>query len=399
MSNVIDHAINIPVTQASLWSLVSDPEQNPRWHTGCKSVTYLNSIRRKAGARWRYTDVQGRSYVVEVTAWYEGYGYEYVLIDGTPFSENRGRIRLQETPDATTLQWTFSYSIKGLGGGIRSTLGLKRRLDEEIVASLKNLYRLRDTLTPIKESKSLMRSGPDANERAIYRSRYSLSLDEKLAQEGKAQTAPVLEVTPASDTASLHQEPPIAQDDTPPNPSLKVAVEIPPLNVANPQEPSFLAGLSAEPPIATDDTPRPAPAVRETPLAPSPIAEPPIATDDTPRPAPAVRETPLAPSPIAEPPIATDDTRRPAPAVREVPATPELPAHNKRDTATISVFDVFNVPPPSASQEMRAISLTTNAKDTQETAAVIADVNPYEMPRAGLRRYLRRKLYRLRLPF
>ncbi len=372
MSNVIDHAINIPVTQASLWSLVSDPEQNPRWHTGCKSVTYLNSIRRKAGARWRYTDAQGRSYVVEVTAWYEGYGYEYVLIDGTPFSENRGRIRLQETPDATTLQWTFSYSIKGLGGGIRSTLGLKRRLDEEIVASLKNLYRLRDTLTPIKESKSLMRSGPDANERAIYRSRYSLSLDEKLAQEGKAQTAPVLEVTPASDTASLHQEPPIAQDDTPPNPSLKVAVEIPPLNVANPQEPSFLAGLSAEPPIATDDTPRPAPAVRETPLAPSPIAEPPIATDDTPR---------------------------PAPAVREVPATPELPAHNKRDTATISVFDVFNVPPPSASQEMRAISLTTNAKDTQETAAVIADVNPYEMPRAGLRRYLRRKLYRLRLPF
>lgn len=345
MSNVIDHAINIPVTQASLWSLVSDPEQNPRWHTGCKSVTYLNSIRRKAGARWRYTDAQARSYVVEVTAWYEGYGYEYVLIDGTPFSENRGRIRLQETPDATTLQWTFSYSIKGLGGGIRSTLGLKRRLDEEIVASLKNLYRLRDTLTPIKESKSLMRSGPDANERAIYRSRYSLSLDEKLAQEGKAQTAPALEVTPASDTASLHQEPPIAPDDTPPNPSLKAAVEIPPLNVANPQEPSFLAGLSAEPPIATDDTPRP------------------------------------------------------APAVREVPATPELPAHNKRDTATISVFDVFNVPPPSASQEMRAISLTTNAKDTQETAAVIADVNPYEMPRAGLRRYLRRKLYRLRLPF
>lgn len=428
MNHVIDHAINIPVTQESLWTIISDPEKNTGWHTGYKSVSYLNSIRRKQGMRWRYTDRQGHAYVVEVTAWYEGYGYEYRIIDGTPFSDNRGRIRLQETPDATTVQWTFSYELSGFMGGVRNALGLKRRLDEEVVASLKNLYRLRESLTPIKESKSLMRKAPDVSERQLYRSRYFTQAEQDEALEAEARQADEAFMPPVAITQV--DELPISVDDTPPNPNLKpIILEEPPpppyselfappsLHSTSEPEPSFLAGIS------TASTPAPAAASKEiaptpiptnntaVPATPSSITEPlPFSKDDTQETiaakavsnaTPSSQDLPLA-SPnlpvIPIPAIETGTLPTPAPIIR-----PEI---DKRDTASVSVFELFNLQPPSATQEMRALdvakleaSITENLNDTQETMSIVADVNPHEPQRAGLRRYLRRKLYRLRMPF
>jgi uncharacterized protein YndB with AHSA1/START domain len=117
----LDQRILIPVDPQAVWDRISNLAANPGWQTDCRSVSFLTSLRNGAGTRWRYASAGGHEYVVEITAWYDKLGYEYRFVAGAPFQENRGRIRLQEIPEGTVVQWTFSYERGGMLGGIRDS--------------------------------------------------------------------------------------------------------------------------------------------------------------------------------------------------------------------------------------------------------------------------------------
>ncbi|HLU12062.1 MAG TPA: SRPBCC family protein, partial [Oceanobacillus sp.] len=112
----IDQRVLVPVAQSIVWDYIRNINNNPSWQTDCRSISFLSSKHEGPGTRWRYTTTKGRENVVEITAWYNGLGYEYVFVDGPRFRNNRGRIRLQEIAEGTIVQWTFSFE----GGGVFS---------------------------------------------------------------------------------------------------------------------------------------------------------------------------------------------------------------------------------------------------------------------------------------
>src|SRR5687768_12356722 len=116
--NTIDAAIHIPAPPRVVWDYISDITNNTRWQIDCRSVTFLTSKKEGPGTRWRTTSDKGNDQVVEITAWYEGLGYQYTFIDGAPFRESIARIRLQEIPEGTVVQWTLTYEAGGVLGGL-----------------------------------------------------------------------------------------------------------------------------------------------------------------------------------------------------------------------------------------------------------------------------------------
>ena len=93
----------------------------------------------------------------------------------SPFRENKGRIRLQEIPEGTIVQWTFTYELGGVLGGMRNALGMSRQVDHTIADSLKTLWqKIKQSgaaLAP-HEAKSLMRDAPDVEARSAYQPRH-----------------------------------------------------------------------------------------------------------------------------------------------------------------------------------------------------------------------------------
>lgn len=396
MKNVIDHAILIPVSAQAVWGVISKIENNPRWQVNCKSVTYLNALRGQ-GTRWRYQDASGHEFVAEITAWYDRIGFEYRIVDGVPYTENKGRIRLQETPDGTVVQWTFSYNLSGFLSGLRNALGVQRSIDQAIVESLRQLYRYaRDSFSEVDPNavKSTMRDAPNYEERASYKSRYG---------DTATPAKPTPPITP--DPSAIYARPPIvepppAEDDTKPNPAtgaVTTATHDAPPSATVADEPYFLKQISEVPRVSVPSTPTPEPSV--TAPAPTPNVPP------APTPAPSAPPTPE--------PIRT--------------------LLDKRDTANISVFELFGLPKPSETQAMRAVTVestptqqetpppstptqsaetaspltppqppatatpSTTAWETQETP-IVADVTPFVPPRFGLRWILRAQLVKLRRP-
>jgi uncharacterized membrane protein len=348
MNNVIDHAIQIPVAPNHVWELISNPENNPKWFTDCQSIAFLNSIRRGIGMRWRYKDKNGREYVTEITAWYEGLGFEYTIVDGVSYTPNKGRIRLQEVAEGTVVQWTFSYELTGLLGGLRNSLGIKRTLDTTIVESLRNLYRLaKDQYKEldVKNSKSLMRDAPNVQERATYQPKHPSVL-----QEGKPKPTPTPAVSlPSVSNDALYArpaiaEPPLADDDTRPNPAVQT------------------------PAIQADATPLPvAPSIAPTPVVAPPIPVAPTLAEIA---KPMVEVTPLVktedpPPPTTIPPVPapTIATPTPEPIVPKI----DITKLDKRDTATISVFELFGLPKPSETNEINPVPRDSGEKEITKT--------------------------------
>ncbi len=256
--NTIEQRILIPTSPEIVWHYICDLSNNPKWQQHCVSISYLTSSHQGAGARWRYRTRKGKEYVAEITAWYDRIGYEYEIIDGGPFHANLGRIRLQDTPDGTIVQWTFSYETRGALSGLRNSLSTRRNLENNIVDSLWQLWReMGENRQQIPyEAKSLMRDAPDVEERAQYTPRHQLS-----------------PITVESD------EPPIADDDT--RPRLPVQM---PEEPAPAEEPEFLANIPDESSdiyqsaIATSGLPTPV--VEPEPAAPAIATSPPIDPKD-----------------------------------------------------------------------------------------------------------------------
>jgi hypothetical protein len=356
----IDHAIVIPALPPVVWSQLSNPNNNPFWQVNCSGITYLTSMQRGRGARWRHNQDDGKDYVVEITAWYEGLGYEYTIVDGPRYAgQNRGRIRLQEVAEGTVVQWTFSYDKRGVGGGH------KRKINKQIINSLRELYKHvkehgADNPVRLQDVKSFMQDAPDVQQRSSYKPRYPSAYQQRIDRESGNTPEPQRPVTQAPERmdadasykpstgqapAQIIPEPPVADDDTQPNPTTSTATELKPVNPDRPYAPE-----QSTPDIDASDDPDAAyrpPSERKLPTLDEPSflrdvpeikrpqrrAQPerPSLLDDTDQHAvvrPPERE-PIQP----EPPVSSlDDTGQSAPVQPSTPAPDLQPSTDLADT-------------------------------------------------------------------
>lgn len=434
----IDQRILIPASQEAVWNFISDLSNNPSWQVDCKSVSFITSKRSGQGARWRMTNDRGRDAVAEITTWYNGLGYEYVFVDGVPFRSSRGRIRLQEIAEGTIVQWTFTYEMGGVLGGIRSP---GRHIETTMAESLKTLYRVlkRKGGEGVHEVKSLMRDAPDVEARAHYKPRHlSVVVDSPRSSAPPAALLAEPEIS-EGDAEPLfafnwQDEPPVAADDTRPRPALTAVPASPleqpgapvPATAIPPDfagEPEFLNDLyldgSARPSVTVEDT-QPQPAVDfEFDDAPAPAASasansdldslfetletsesharfaPPPAVDEQLNSARAQSETaaifaaqpqelPTAEAAVESKPPEPDDKPLNLPKAESTSSQSEaqsLPAHKDilpspslDDTATKSIWEVFGLPRPSEIDAIATVSQDETKTDEEAPQPEAADV-------------------------
>lgn len=435
MTTVIDHAIMIPAAQKSIWAIISNIEENPKWVADCEHVSFLTSKRIGTGTRWRSTDGGGRDRIFEITAWYEGLGYEFIVVDGVPYQgENRGRVRLQETPDGTVVQWTFSYELKGFLSGLRNSLSVKKTVDTDVVNSLRNLFAYIKTFSDadISEltSKSLMREAPDVDARSSYQPRYPTALDTGEISKLIDNVSDVEQVTGLNVSAFQQQadaepvpepaiaEPPLKDDDTRPNPAV---ADVDESDVAAPDEDQRFAppadyqpadavqssgseqSITAEAEedaesVEGSDTEEQT--VRDRELLLNQLQENPFeqqAQTDTPAQqdeATSGEDEPAVSPESQDEAAPTPDeavTEQPNKVTEEFPASPSPGAPDIRDTSQISVFHLFGLQKPSETQEMRVA-------DRMRSAEINAIITDDDAGREGLRITLRRRAAKVRYP-
>jgi hypothetical protein len=375
----IDHRILIPKSPVQIWELVSDLQRNTEWQVDCESVSILTTKRTGSGVRWRYRATNGREYVLETSAWYDGLGYEYAIVDGVSFRENKGRIRLQEIAEGTVVQWTFSYEVAGVLGGVRNAMSIKRQTESVMIDSLKTLWKViqKSAADGPREIKSLMRDAPDYESRAHYRSRHSGKNDADLQPE---------DLLPVSLDMS---EPPINEEDTRPRVAVVSEAGLGTVDRLDPVQdvPSDYADevlpVLQEKPLANDGV-RFARPVDDSNLI--------VSRDSTKPPAKA------EPVVVVEPPREPEDSATITKPIKREPLPP-IPLH---DTGEISVFDLFGIPRPSQTQPMKPVVLEDEVKNvTPVEVRAVEPVQPRVLPsggRMGMRIIARRRLLRLRRP-
>ncbi|MBN1679660.1 MAG: SRPBCC family protein [Anaerolineae bacterium] len=186
---LIDRRIVINAPPDAVWRILTDPQQMAAWHAGYDSVSVLSTTPTGVGARRRCSLIGGKAVIEEITAWVEGWGYEYIVLDG-PFRSFQGRLRLQAVPEGTNVTWTVSYRRKGVFGGVRDILGGRRALLAVMADSLRRLCQTVQALglkvDDDHRSKVMMRSRLDADARAQYQRRYPPPPE----VEAKVQTPP-----------------------------------------------------------------------------------------------------------------------------------------------------------------------------------------------------------------
>ena len=287
--NELDQTILIAAAPDAVWAYVSDLNQNPAWQSDCQSVVFLSKQRSGKGTRWRYRDLSGKEFELEITAWYDGLGYEYRYLDGRA----RGRIRLHEIAEGTTIQWTLSYETQGRLGGMRNALGLKRNyrryMDDSLLALQVTVRRSVGNDNSF-QARSLMRDSLAYEARVNYRPRHP---------------------SPVSDGASAPppppiEEPPVLEEDTRPHPALADASKDSPL---------------ARQPVESE----PAPAIRVPNVPPLPAAQP-DSSDlsiwdvfGLQRPEVPAEPPPPEPAPAAQPVVAEPAYETPAPVPIPLP--------------------------------------------------------------------------------
>jgi hypothetical protein len=318
---IVDHRILIPRPPGVVWELVSDLTHNPDWIVDCTRVAFVTPRHTGVGVRWRHTTERGKDIVLETTAWYEGLGYEYTFVDGASYRESKGRVRLQEIPEGTIVQWTFTYESGGLLANMKNAVSDRRRIESQIIDSLKNLWRLAGKLGAEGgySARSLMRDAPDYESRSQYKPRHAHS---------RTETQETLPVTPV-----VIEEPPVRQEDTRPRPAVQIPADNP--------EPAFLSQL----PVSVTS-----PEVEAVPV--SGRADLPV-TSSLPATAP-------LPELQASQPVTID------------------PVLSVKDTAEVSVFDLFGIPRPSQTQQMAAI--TAEVEEALIAAEATPKVEPVALP-------------------
>lgn len=361
--NTIDQRILIPASPEEVWSYISDINKNPEWQQGCNRVALLTSNYKGQGARWRCSTSGRRDTVIEITAWYERLGYEYRIVDGAPYKENIGRIRLQDTPEGTIVQWTFHYDFAGIIGGIRNTLSTRRTIENMIVESLWSLWRnisqAKDQMkTAPYTAKSLMQDAPDVEARAHYIPRHPSTLKE-----------------PDSRPISI-PEPPLAEEDTRPRPEISTSTgEAIRVHVT---EPDFLHGVYEEHPVTS--TPEPSISIEDEIEA---IKNADTGQDFSTTSTDSVPERPQLTSPVDA------DLVHAALEAKTPVISPASPINSITDTGSVSVFELFGLPKPSETQELSATVAPLSARHVSLSGF---------SRRVGMRIMLRRKRLKIRRP-
>lgn len=414
---LIDNRILIPASQERIWALVSDLQQNPQWQVDCEAVSILTTMKSGQGTRWRSVSKSGREQVLEITAWYDRLGYEYRIVDGTSLQSNKGLFRLQEIPEGTIVQWTFSYEPAGFLSGLQDSLRTRRKLESEIVDSLRQLYRVMTNRSqPASfETKALIREAPDVEARAHYQPRHPSNVEGVTASASSESSPAPARPVPAEEQITrtgidLTPEPHIAEGDTRPNPAVSPTAVQPMEQVepAEPIQPTPTEVTETTAPAARQTTDAdadaafrpPAPTVTSTPAVP--VADP----DQTDRPAvpdTLTSEMPVSetaetveississlPSVSEEAPVSTSVTPapQPEPAAEPITAMPNRSETVSKpdsgsesildtrevDTAKISVFELFGIPRPSETQETRRIDIPQISDSSDLIATVIDD--------------------------
>jgi uncharacterized protein YndB with AHSA1/START domain len=381
----IDQRVLIQAPAQLVWDTVRDIARNPTWQVDCANVSFITPRREGPGVRWRYTTPTGHDCVIEATAWYNRIGYEYHFVDGMPFKDNFGRVRLQEIPEGTIVQWTFSYEPAGIFNGRRIGKQLELAIEENL-QNLKKLFSPARGSSPARgfESKSLMQDAPDVESREHYKPRHPSQTTERPA-------SPPIPPTVSPKRERVLVEPPIESGDLEPF----TPIQMP-------------AARMVEPPIQPSDT-RPRPAVTLNPPAPRPDA----ARAESNR-ADSLRLNDAAVSPrlrlpevsseepdflahyaairateereamsmsIFEPPISQEDTK-PTSAIKAIAETDIMPrVAAPPDSA--SILDTHVRTSARATEERPAVSLPVPsdiAERTTEQPRAVANFTPIQPP-------------------
>jgi hypothetical protein len=387
----IDQRILIPAPPAIVWEYMSSIDNNPNWQANCENVTFLSQRRAGVGTRWRETLSNKQEYVYEISTWYDTLGYEYVFVDGPTFQSCKGRLRLQEIPEGTIVQWSYIYEIAGVLSGLRNALTTQRRIESEMVESLKNLWKIVRRTGSLEgyEARSLMRDGPQSpQERLQYQSRYTGS---KSAPEG--------EITDLY-TKLKNEEPPISTEDTRPGKAAEQQAEpataeadvpiddadkrfAPPKQAETRSTVTFesLSSLPSEQHQQEDASPyAPMPTQEQKDeTLPTLSSLDSLLADNTPAmPEPLVEDEPAVSVP---PPMPEVMPQEPAETTSTTDLTPQVP--DGRSTSEMSIWEVFGIPSPTDSQRMRAIQVSEEAEreyaaEQQEPEPIQVEEHPVE---------------------
>ncbi|NWF68595.1 MAG: SRPBCC family protein [Chloroflexi bacterium] len=386
----LDERILIPAPQTAVWAYLSDLAKNPSWQADCVSVSFLTTSQSGPGVRWRSSGKRRRDYVLQITAWYDGLGYEYTYVDGASFSQSKGRIRLQEIPEGTIVQWSFTYELGGLLGAMRDSLGIRRAYNTMMIDSLKKLWLVMKHVNSgsvARETKSLMRDAPDVEARAQYKPRHPSAV------EGGAPSS-----------VRLIAEPPLSDEDTRPRPAVKAA-DLPPAASVAPAAPPGDPFARPASPVEMPPVSVPPPVM---PIAPAPPAS--SAASAEPDFLAQVRATKDLPA--VPPSESTPDTPAATQSAMPMPALTEKPAESLKveppaaaaaqtsdavgvDTSKMSVFELFGLPKPSETQELSTVAARAPQPIAPQSAAL-----PQERRagRRGLRILLRLRRLKIRRP-
>ena len=414
---LIDQRILIDAPPQIIWEFISDPSRLVEWHAGYTSVSVLTTQQTGLGTRRRCAVAGGGKDVIEqITAWVDGLGYEYELIEGGPYRAMRGRIRLQPGPDGTSVQWTVEYQPKGPFGFLRDQLSGRKQFAAMMATSLRELRQQVNALGLRMDDAYRARLGVqerlNAAERAQYQRRHpapAATAPEGVSPGGAEAPASAPPAPPGEESAALAAPAVSLEADTEPKPPAGLREAI-----AAQQESSIPAPVPS--PEAEKEAPAPPvePAPEEVPLPPT-IAPPPTVASAEPQPlasAPPVEEEPdyrratpprgipavrppaeSAPSPFAQlaPPDAETVPPRSTPP-RGVPGVPTPAADRtgregilppptpKADTGEMSIWEVFGLRRPSEQDEDALQDLIQSV----ETRKVV------EQRRETLRRGLKR---------
>lgn len=371
---LIDQRILISRSPQVIWATISNMSRNPNWQTDCNSVSVLSTRSMGSGVRWRSTHGSSRETVCETTAWYEGLGYEYIYVDGAPFRGMKGRLRLQEIAEGTVVQWTISYEPEGVLGGLRNAMSARRKLENNIISSLKTLWKIMHEVrseSVEREVKSLMRDAPDLEARLNYRPRHSS------AHTPEKPSVPVVRLNMS--------EPPIAVEDTKPHIPVPTAlIAAPSEEVSTTPSAPVTSGIHTphesvvpERLVVTEALPEAVRASLDTPGVPEALA---VALTPA--------ETP--PTQLEEVDVRTDDKTPAAPLDTSLLVALQADP-SKLDTAEISVFDLFGLPRPSQTQPMKALDVDalSDKPQTDEPTVLVGRVGlrlQQRRLRAGVKR-------------
>ncbi|MFN8379053.1 MAG: SRPBCC family protein [Anaerolineae bacterium] len=435
---IIDQRILIPARQEVVWTYLSDLSKNAEWQADCRGISFLSSKHDGVGTRWRSTTDRGNDVVLEITSWYNGLGYEYMFVDGMNLKETKGRLRLQEIPEGTVVQWTFSFE----GGGLMGSGRTARQFDSTMAASLKALYKQIKTLNSEGlAARSLMRDAPDVEARAAYKPRHPSAADAPAESTEDAVLLPVTEPQLGAQDAGLvaaidlSAEPPITVADTKPRPSVAVTADGDERFAPKPE--LVAAPVVEEPALNEEPAPVSAPAVSQPEPSPAPDMQPALVTETPPdRTAAAVAAAAAAASlPPADPhgksiweifgvekptqaaatipaatpkPIATEalvSEPESAPVVvqsTEVKSAEPAPVPDPKETLPLYVVPSPAVTVAALATVIAAVPDTVTAPEAVVSEPLVAVALPSPAstgsPRQGLRLVSRRGLVNLRRP-